>query len=294
MGVIKPWEANPYQLISWWDMEKFSAAVVYEIARSFEQLRSMCNLIERFGDFKFSGNQVSIDRLESIELLTARTRRQLLPDWEKSILSILESVEKHCEMIGLGLAAQAAKDYRIGLESKEVKTYGDVSECIAALDKIITLQLRENLFTFIPADRAAFYAKPQLFGEGVNKRFPGCQYDIEESGNCYAAGRGTACAFHLMRVMEVALQEFGAALGIALANEKNWQNILDEVNKAIKTLPQKNARTVALSQAAGHLYNVKVAWRNPTMHPKTVCTLEEAADLISSVKAFMNELAKVV
>jgi len=147
---------------------------------------------------------------------------------------------------------------------------------------------------FIPPDRAAFYADPQLFGEAVNKRFPGCQYDIEESGNCYAAGRGTACAFHLMRVMEVAVQEFGTSLGIALTNEKNWQNILDEVNKAIRALPGKDGRTISLSQAAGHLYNVKVAWRNPTMHPKIIYTLEEAADLIPTVKAFMNELVQVI
>ena len=175
-----------------------------------------------------------------------------------------------------------------------IKTYSDASEAIGTLDKIIMLQLRENLFMFISPDRAAFYAKPQLFGEAVNNKFSGCQYDIEESGNCYAAGRGTACAFHLMRVMEVVLQEFGRGLGIVLANEKNWQNILDEVNKAIKALSGKDARTIALSQAAAHLYNVKVAWRNPTMHPKITYTLEEAADLLSAVKAFLNELVHVI
>jgi hypothetical protein len=96
-----------------------------------------------------------------------------------------------------------------------------------------------------------------------------------------------------MRVMEAAVQEFGTALGITLTNEKNWQNTLDEINKAIKALPGKDSRTIALSQAAGHLYNVKVAWRNPTMHPKIIYTLEEATDLIFAVKAFMNELVQV-
>jgi hypothetical protein len=97
-----------------------------------------------------------------------------------------------------------------------------------------------------------------------------------------------------MRVMEVAVQEFGRALGIALTKEKNWQNILDEVNKAIRSLRTKDARTIALSQAAGHLYNVKVAWRNPTMHPKITYTPEEAADLILTVKAFMAELVQAI
>jgi hypothetical protein len=275
-------------------MEPFSAAAVYETARSFEQLRATCNLVERFGKVKFAGSEISPNQMESIELLPTRTRMELPADWQKSVLSILSSVEKHCESIGLKLAAEAARDYRVELESGKIKTYSDASEAIGTLDKIITLQLRENLFMFISPDRAALYAKPQLFGEAVNKRFSGCQYDIEESGNCYAAGRGTACAFHLMRVMEVAVQEFGTSLGIALTNEKNWQNILDEINKAIRALSGKHGRTIALSQAAAHLYNVKVAWRNPTMHPKITYTLEEAADLISTVKAFMNELAQVV
>jgi hypothetical protein len=251
-------------------------------------------LIERFGTVKFSGNQISADQMESIELLSTRTRRDLPEDWHKSVLSILTSVEKQCEGLGLKLGVQAARDYRSELESGRIKTYSDASEAIGTLDRIIVLQLRDNLFMFIPPDRAAFYADPQLFGEAVNKRFPGCQYDIEESGNCYAAGRGTACAFHLMRVMEMAVQQFGTSLGIALTNEKNWQNILDEVNKAIRALPGKDGRTIALSQAAGHLYNVKVAWRNPTMHPKIIYTLEEAADLIPTVKAFMNELVQVI
>jgi hypothetical protein len=243
---------------------------------------------------KFSGSEVVPSQMESIELLRTRTRMDLPVDWQKSILSVLTSVEKNCEDIGLKLAVQATRDYRVEIECGRIKTYTDASEAISTLDKIITLQLRENLFMFIPPDRAAFYAEPQLFGEAVNKRFPRCQYDIEESGNCYAAGRATACAFHLMRVMEIAVQEFGTALGIALTNKKNWQNILDEINKAIKGLRGKEARTIALSQAAAHLYNVKVAWRNPTMHPKITYTLEEAADLISTVKAFLNELAQVI
>jgi len=79
--------------------------------------------------------------------------------------------------------------------------------------------------------------------------------------------------------------------------EAKRQNVTatdDEINKAIKALPAKDGRTISLSQAAGHLYNVKVAWRNPTMHPKITHTLEEVADLISTVKAFMNELAQVI
>ncbi|MGB8459868.1 MAG: hypothetical protein WCE50_19250 [Candidatus Acidiferrum sp.] len=275
-------------------MEPFSAAFVYETWRSFEQLRSTCNLIERFGKVKFSGTEIAPSEMEHIELRSTRTRTDFPEDWRKSVESILTSVEKYCESIGLKLASQAAGEFLGEIRAGTITTYSDASEAIGTLEKIIKLQLRENLFVFISPERAAFYAKPQLFGESVNKRLPACQYDIEESGNCYAAGRGTACAFHLMRVMELAVRELGTALGISLTSEKNWQEILDQLNKAIKSLPQKDPRTVALSQAAAYLYNVKVAWRNPTMHPKITYTVEEAGDLISAVKAFMNELIQAI
>jgi hypothetical protein len=37
-----------------------------------------------------------------------------------------------------------------------------------------------------------------------------------------------------MRVMETAVQVLGNRLGVQLTADKNWQNILDEANKAIK------------------------------------------------------------
>ncbi len=46
--------------------------------------------------------------------------------------------------------------------------------------------------------------------------------------------RSTECVFHLMRVMETAVQVLGNRLGVQLTADKNWQNILDEANKAIK------------------------------------------------------------
>src|SRR5882672_8147276 len=146
-------------------MEQFSAAAVYEMARTFEQLRATCNLIERFGKVKFSGSEIVPDQMESIELLPARTRMELPPEWQKSVLKILTAVEQHCEYIGLKLSTQAARDARVELESGRIKTYSDASEAFGALDKIIQLQLRENLFMIISPERAAFYSKPQLFGE---------------------------------------------------------------------------------------------------------------------------------
>ncbi len=94
-----------------------------------------------------------------------------------------------------------------------------------------------------------------------------------------------------MRVMEVGVQRFGTRLGVPLANELNWQTILDLVNSEIKARKAKDQETIAISQVAAHLFNVKVTWRNPTMHPTSKYTLDEAKDIYQNVKTFMGSLA---
>lgn len=93
--------------------------------------------------------------------------------------------------------------------------------------------------------------------------------------------------------MEAGVQAFGTKLGVTLTDEKNWQNILDETDKAIKALP-RTAQRVQMSQASANLYAVKLAWRNEVMHPKDTYTLEEADNLIRQVKIFMEQLATIV
>jgi len=275
-------------------MEKFSPETVYQIAVNFEQLRSNCNLIERFGEVRFAGSKIEAGQMESIQLRTSRSIRTVGEDWKSAFITFLQVVQHQGSKIGLDLAVKAAKDYLDEVERGQINSYTHMEKALVALDKVITLQLRNNLFMFVPSDRASYYSQAELFGEQVNRRFPQCQQDIEEAGSCYASGRGTAVAFHLMRVMEATVQELGAALGITLTNEKDWHNILEEVNKAIKKLPAKAERTIKLSQVSGNLYNVKLAWRNPTMHPKIIYTMEEARDLLLSVQSFARELADVL
>jgi hypothetical protein len=65
-----------------------------------------------------------------------------------------------------------------------------------------------------------------------------------------------------MRVMETGVQVFGDRLGVELTTEKNWHDILEAVNKAIKALDQKDLVTKAYAGISSNLYNVKLAWRN--------------------------------
>lgn len=157
--------------------------------------------------------------------------------------------------------------------------------------------LEDRFFLSVPSEYIELYrqgAEPP-FGVSVAEKFPQMSEDISEAGKCLALNRTTACVFHLMRAVEIAVQKFGAKIGeVALPESKNWQNILDEINKAIRGMDQKAIETKRYAAIASHLYNVKLAWRNEVMHPKQTYTFEEAKVLFDAVGSFIGDLSTVV
>lgn len=252
-------------------MEEFSAVVFYHIGRYLVYLQRQ--------------GQVAAEESNPNNILTEEQLRKPL--------EVLEAIRTHCKEIGLGLSVKTIARIVEQAEGGTLshKALQDGAEDLA---RRISDEIEDKLFMFVPSERAALYNQAELFGKEVNAKFPAIQFDVVETGNCYTAGRGTAVVFHLMRIMEVGVQKFGKALGVSLANEKNWQNILDQADKAIKALNAKDPKTVAMCQASASLYAVKLAWRNEVMHPKDTYTLEEADNLIRQVKIFMEQLAQIV
>ncbi len=207
-------------------------------------------------------------------------------------IPIVEWVKKDCEKIGLKTSVFCANDF---ISLADGMTIQQLTGALRELDNTIRREMQGILFFHMPSDRGAFYSQPELFGQTVAAAFPNAQYDIAEAGNCYAMGRSTACVFHLMRVMEMAVQCFGAKLGVTFADTKDWHSIMEQTDKAIRGLNNpKSPDTVAMNQASAYLYNVKVAWRNRVMHPHDKYTLEEAKDILLAVKSFMVQLSDII
>jgi hypothetical protein len=246
-------------------MEKFSAGTFYVLARTIEQIADH-------------------GRTHPADEIIPNERAAYDSD------NLLE-VAIDCSSIGLHLSAKCANE--LAEKLKESITFGERSIILDVLQGRIQDEMGMQLCLHIPTERAWSYDQKELFGHDVNSKFPDAQFDITEAGNCYTTGRGTAAVFHLMRVMERAVQKLGDKLGVEFVQDKNWQQILDEANKAIKALP-KNPTRVAMSQVTASLYAVKVAWRNEVMHPKKTYTLEEAENIIRLVKTFMQQLAEIV
>jgi hypothetical protein len=252
-------------------MEKFSADRYYELGHFLGDLKA------RFEEFKAHNPDEDIGGLSA----SSKTYKRL------------EYVRTLCREIGLTISVKYA-DALLILVIKPSNKAEPVIEGLTHLEKTIQLEMEEKLFMFIPPERAKVYNQADLLGKDVLSKFPALQYDIVEAGNCYTTGRSTAVVFHLMRIMESGVQAFGSKLGVALVNEKNWQNILDEANKKIRLLPPKAPQTVELSEVSANLYAVKLAWRNEVMHPNDTYTLEEAENLINQVRIYMQNLVKVI
>jgi len=144
-----------------------------------------------------------------------------------------------------------------------------------------------------------FEALDPLFGSEVSDALAAASFDIDEAGKCLAVGRFTACVFHLMRVMELGVQQLGAKLQVKVdPKHETWHQILLHVNVAIDQLPratrQEKAVKTAYAACSAHLSNVRIAWRNEVMHPKATYTEDEARDIFIHVRTFMRDLARLI
>lgn len=160
--------------------------------------------------------------------------------------------------------------------------------------------LKRGQFFMVPPHKASYYAGAStMFGAEVSTAFPSAQSDIEQAAKCYAFGRNTAVAFHLMRVMEVGLRALGVSLKdtrLDMRHNPTWETILRRCDDELR-LPVKDRSLEWKTdpdfyyQATANLRAVKDAWRNPTMHIERDYDEEEALELLNSTKSFMRHLS---
>jgi hypothetical protein len=145
-----------------------------------------------------------------------------------------------------------------------------------------------------------YYKNPECcFGPEVATKFSAALEDIENAGDCLALEQGTASVFHLMRVLELAVQHFARRLRAPVnPSQDTWNKILDAINGKLRQMPRKTTRQQNLSAryatAAAHLNAVRIAWRNEVMHPKQTYTLDEASQVFDNVGTFIKDLARML
>jgi hypothetical protein len=138
------------------------------------------------------------------------------------------------------------------------------------------------------------YGQKAPFGDAVANKFKRAIDEIENAGNCLALRQPTACVFHLMRAMEIAVRQLGRRLNINITPQTTWRLMTDQMNAKIKTMPaaadaQKRKKN-NWEAASMNLHHIGSVLRNNTMHPAASYTQAEARDVFNATRVFMNGL----
>lgn len=178
-------------------------------------------------------------------------------------------------------------------------TYDHVMHLTLDLQGRIHDELSSVLFMHFTLSEASRYQDLNPFGPEVAANFHSTAFDIEEAAKCLATTRYTACVFHLMRVLEVALKVIAKSLGIpdpVKEAERNWGGILRKINEAMGQKDKLNDPAWLedkdfYKNAYTDLTAVRTAWRNPTMHIESRYDDQRASHIYNVVKGFMQHLA---
>ena len=108
-----------------------------------------------------------------------------------------------------------------------------ISASVSPQRAITLLQIARETFVTELKSRVFLAASPRLlkytgkqlhFGQTVASVFPKCSEDIAEAHECFAFGRYTACAFHIGRLMELAVARLAKRMGVG--TRRLWQGTL--------------------------------------------------------------------
>jgi HEPN domain-containing protein len=191
-------------------------------------------------------------------------------------------------------AGKAACQRVVDAVSQNLCTVETVCRLIQRCEETIGDELRAHRYLHLCHSQAELYKEPlRGWPHTVAKRQKVAQIDIEEASKCLALERNTACVFHLMRLVEVALKAVHAELGLPATFDPNWAGILKKIkDKLDERTRSKNPAWMKEKDFYYETYAtidaVKHAWRNPTMHFDNHCDSERAEEIYRAVRAFLE------
>lgn len=280
----KPWERNSYQLISWWDMQRFSAEVFVSAARVMERIRIELQLPQS-GDPAYDFG----------------CRDQLEQQGKQNLTTLMESVRDMCKTIGLRITLHAIErcifSIQAGVESSRVQ----LSRTVDEINMRMHDEMKTNLFMYIPPDRADNYNFPSKEWEQVIQRFPKTKGDIEECSKCFACDRYAAAIFHILLVAEFGVIEVSRLLGVA-GDKPGWgaldrlQRIIIKPYKDRSLLEQQHS--ALLEHTMPLMMAIKDSWRHKISHVENrLVWLDSdfsphvAQEIVFAARGFMRRLA---
>jgi hypothetical protein len=275
------WQEKPNRLVSLWDlMQPFQAHLFSHLSFVLGQMYQLTQTAD-------ADNGPSLGSVVAMK-------------------AAAKDVMQSCSYLGMKLSVIQLQEAETILDkavadaiiSSEARGWSFANRSIFDAAKRLKDDLSQTMLYAVQPDAAKYFG-PAPFGDTVASAFKSSLRDIGDAGKCLAFGQGTACVFHLMRVMEVGLRSLGKSLNNPDLDPKrnpSWEAILkkcdDELAKPLKDRSSEwKADDLFNSKAIANLRAVKNAWRNPTMHVEINYEPDEAEDVFNAARGFMRHLS---
>ncbi len=279
---LAPWILAPYRLISWWDMQKFSAEAFVTIGSQLQMLK------EEIG----FGGGLSTLTLETIVLDEVK---------REEISKLLSYIEIKCSEVSLRISAGCVAVLRGDLLAMQKIPRDFAMGRISALQGTINVEMKQNLFLSVPQERAIYYTTPLREWEQILSRFSKLASDVEECSRCFACDRYAGSIFHALLIAEFGVIEVAKLFGVE-GDKPGWGALerLERINtkphKDKSDLEKKHAQF--LGNVMPLMLAVKDSWRHKISHVEnkliwmdTVFSPQIAEEIISATRGFMRRLA---
>lgn len=273
----------PGRLWSLWDMLKFAAVAFYDASLRLKTIEIILQGVEG----RYEGGHR--------EDLPDAPRRDIAKHL-RELKDIVASINMTMTVRGIAPVLEAMEgNGSIGIGWSRHQLNGIVHR---ARDELMDVEA----FVLDKSEQRYFDPKEPLFGAKFASDFQtDGVFELDEAAKCFALGRPTACVFHVMRLMEVALEAIRKCLAIPdpiKDAERNWGVILRKVKEAIDPPKGASPRTwsaptekALFEEIYVSLDAVRNAWRNATMHVEKKYTDEEAEHILIAARGFIKKVA---
>jgi hypothetical protein len=231
------------------------------------------------------------------ELAKTDADRKALKRKKGALPGLLASISRLCSGVNLRVSSGYISEIRNQLHGMANST---LAVKLNELHSIIVLELREQLFMFLPPEEARFYDKNNLLKPLASENFSSALKEITEAGSCYACGLNTASVFHSMRALEKPFRVLAKELRVQLSKEvqfSTWGELHREIDERIvglrsqKQTKKRNEELAFYCQANLEFGYFKDAWRNFVMHVHKDYDGPQAISALNHVIAFVEILA---
>jgi hypothetical protein len=251
------WRSDRERFWNFWEMVQLTGDDFFRIAASFKDL-ALAVVFD-------CGPHVGLD--------------QRMPEEARKDLSLIFT-DVADRSLGIGLRATAAKCLRTVDALALDLTYGQVQDHFQHTHTTFIDEINGYQILIIDSEEVKRYLQGwKFFHPDSQIKLPGTAYDLNEAGRCYTVGLWTACAFHLMRVIEKAVRQWAGSLGIPLTftrgghiEDQSWNNLEQSIRSKINDLSRVTVAEIEHQRlclrAVRAFTDLREAWRNPTMHPE--------------------------